>query len=217
MKQRILHAFILISLGSMLVGCGTKQNNSSSSNNQENIGTSANQTNNLTQNTETPQTTEDFEEKTTAEGTKKTEVDKSIRMYLYNAKSDKIVYFDKTIKVTDGALVTAIIETFKEDTSNEYSTLPKDVAVKSAKLDKSKDLLTVNFGSKFVNTMNLGSGIETQTIKSIVNTLGYNFGISNVYITVDGKSYSSGHIIMKEGEAFKVSYENCTIRDFANK
>ena len=51
MKQRILHAFILISLGSMLVGCGTKQNNSSSSNNQENIGTSANQTNNLTQNT----------------------------------------------------------------------------------------------------------------------------------------------------------------------
>ena len=57
--------------------------------------------------------------------------------------------------------------------------------------------------------MNLGSTGELMLLKSLVNSLGYNFGVSKVYITINGESYSSGHILKGEKEAFSVDYDNC--------
>lgn len=136
--------------------------------------------------------------------------EKEVRIFYYNIESDKIIYTNKKVEVKDGALANAILNTYKGSLDNScLSGLPDNVTIKSAKLDKDKDLLTVNFGDTFVNTLGYGAGIESSILQSVVNSLGYNFGVSNVYITVNGKPYSSGHIVQKENEAFKVKYDGC--------
>jgi hypothetical protein len=56
--------------------------------------------------------------------------------------------------------------------------------------------------------MNAGSGYESLILQSIVNTLGGYYGVDKVYITIENKPYSSGHIEMKKGEVFKVDTKN---------
>lgn len=212
MKKKIISTIILVTLGIALIGCSNKDDKKNENDNSQspatNTVTSDLKDENSTSKDNSSDAPEGFEENVNSEGDRKTVSNKDVRFYFYNAVTDKIEYFNKNIPVTDGALVTAIVDTYKGNSTDEYSYLPKEALIKSAKLDKSKDLLTVNFGSVFLNPSNMGSGVESDTIKSFVNTLGYAFGVSNVYITVDGKPYSSGHIIMEEGVPFKVSYDN---------
>jgi hypothetical protein len=56
--------------------------------------------------------------------------------------------------------------------------------------------------------MNAGAGYESMILQSIVNTLGGYYGVDQVYLTVEGEPYSSGHIAMKKGEFFKVNLNN---------
>lgn len=56
--------------------------------------------------------------------------------------------------------------------------------------------------------LNLGSGAETNTLKAICNTFGDYFNVSNVIINLDDKPYTSGHILMKDGDSFKVDTNN---------
>lgn len=210
MRKQIISVLILMSLTSICIGCGSS-NSSTSSNNNDSTSDSVQKVKDSTDTAgELSKNSKQFEQTAKSDGENITKVDKLVRLYLYNGESDKIIYFDETVSVTDGALVSALIDSFKIERTSEFSPLSKDIAVKSAKLEKEKDLLTVNFGDKFVNTMGFGSGPESSVLTSIVDTLGYNFGVSKIYITVDGKPYTSGHIIKKEGEAFTVEYKDTT-------
>ncbi len=63
----------------------------------------------------------------------------------------------------------------------------------------------VDFSKELVTEMNAGSGYEGKILQSIVNTIGDYYDVSEVYLTLDNKPYSSGHIEMKKGEFFKVT------------
>ena len=201
MKNKFLLIVVSMFLSIFLISC-----------NNADISGSKTDTNTTTDNKEVLpiDNTKQFEETTTSEGTNKTKTEKTIKIYLYDGVEDKIFFKNETVEVTDGALVTAIIDSLKKDRGENFCILPSDLGVKSAKLDTANDKISVNFGSKFVNNMNLGSSAESNVLKAIVNSIGYNFGVSNVYITVDGAEYSSGHILMEPKEAFKVDYENTT-------
>ncbi|MPM51125.1 hypothetical protein SDC9_97872 [bioreactor metagenome] len=56
--------------------------------------------------------------------------------------------------------------------------------------------------------MNAGSGFEAMILQCLTNTLGDYYQVEEVYITIDGGPYESGHIIIEEGEAYKVDYTN---------
>lgn len=193
-KSLILICSILSTI--LLIGCGSKDDTSTN--------VSVNKSENTSEKSDTVNT---FEENKTSSGSTEVKTNKSVRLFYYDGVNDKILYEDTDIKVTDGALVTAIINSLKNDKGENYCKLDSNISVKSAVLDKEKDLLTVNFGSKFVNNMNLGSGAESGVLQSIVNSLGYNFDVSKIYILIDGEEYSSGHILLEEGEAFTVNYE----------
>lgn len=133
---------------------------------------------------------------------------KSARLYFYDVVEDKIVYYDDTIEVTDKALTTALVNALKNPTKAGVTpAIAKNINIKSAKLDKANNLFTVNFTDNFVKEMNLGSGPESMTLLAIVNTIGYNFDVDNVIITLAGKPYGSGHIAKLDGESFKVNYD----------
>lgn len=134
---------------------------------------------------------------------------KSVRLYFYDVIADNIVYYDDVVEVTDKAVTNALINALKYPSNQSVTpSIPKSIDVTSAKLDAENNTFIVDFPSNLVSEMNLGSGPESSTLKSIVNTLGYNFNVDNVIITLGGKPYESGHIALSEGESFKVSLDN---------
>ena len=100
-------------------------------------------------------------------------------------------------------------ELTKSPKSGINAPLPNGVTVKSIKPINDKGQITIDLPQSFVKNMNAGSGVETNILQCIVNTIGYNFKVNSVIITLDGKPYESGHISMKAGETFKVDYSNC--------
>lgn len=198
MKRKAISLLLLLSMSISLLGCGnkdTKDNKTSSNIDPFAIETS-------TKDSEIDNTNSSIEDSN--DPNTKTQ---SVRLYTYNCIDDKMTYHDENLKVTDGALVKAIVNALKIEKDSDTLTLPPNVTVNSAKLEN--DTLSVDFGDNFINTMNLGSTSELMLLKSLVNSLGYNFGVSKVYITINGENYSSGHIYKAEKETFSVNYDNC--------
>ncbi|NLK75166.1 MAG: GerMN domain-containing protein [Clostridiales bacterium] len=70
------------------------------------------------------------------------------------------------------------------------------------------NIVYIDFSEEFISEMNAGSGYEALILQSITNTLGNYYGVEEVYITVEGKPYESGHEVKEEGETFKVNMDN---------
>ncbi len=69
-------------------------------------------------------------------------------------------------------------------------------------------IVQVDLSKEFIQDMNAGAGYETLILQGITNTLGAYYQAEEVLLTVDGKPYESGHILMSEGETFRVSLDN---------
>lgn len=135
----------------------------------------------------------------------------SANIYYYDVVNDKIVYLSKTIEIKNKEVATALINELKKSPTQDISpAIDSDITLKSATLDSSSNTIKLDFSSNFVIEQNLGSGPESSTLKAICNTFGNYFNVSKVIITLDGKPYSSGHIIKGEGEAFDVDLNNST-------
>lgn len=223
MKKGFIFTLLLCSLTVSVMGCDLFPNNNDSKNNSTSTATTSatSTTDDALPTIENASSTANDDDKdalskedstttisNSANSNDNAMANRNVRLFFYDADSGQTKYTDKTISINDGALVSAIINSLKKQNDNSYGNLDSNIDVRSAKLDKDKDLLTVNFGENFVNTMNLGSGSEASILQAVVNSLGYNYGVSKVYITVDGKPYSSGHIIKEANEPFEVNYEN---------
>ncbi|WP_163194694.1 GerMN domain-containing protein [Clostridium thermarum] len=131
-----------------------------------------------------------------------------INFYYPNNVSDKLSVIQQEVTFNTNDITKIVLEKqFKNPPSNELIRLmaPK-VKINSLYLNND-GMVYVDFTDNFVTEMNLGSGYEGMVLQGIANTLGKYYGIKKVYITLDGKPYSSGHIIMEKGEAFNVELE----------
>ena len=133
-------------------------------------------------------------------------ISKTLRLYFHDPMSDKKIYLSKNVNITDNAIVTAIINEFKNPPNSSYVAINPNAGVSSAKVNKEANLLTVDFNNSIL-TKTFGSGIEGYFLQGVVNTLGYNLGVSNVRITINGKGYSSGHIDLGSSDYFSVNYK----------
>lgn len=158
---------------------------------------------NTTNKVEKPQTPTKVEKEETP--TKPKTVSKTLRLYFHDTMSDKKIYLSKNVNITDNAIVTAIINEFKNPPNSSYVAINPNAGVSSAKVNKEASLLTVDFNNSIL-TKTFGSGIEGYFIQGLVNTLGYNLGVSNVRITINGKGYSSGHMDLGSSDSFNVDY-----------
>lgn len=97
---------------------------------------------------------------------------------------------------------------FKEAPNKNLGELiSANTTIKSLYLNND-NMVYVDFSKEFTQEMNAGSGYESQILECITNTLGDYYMVNKVYITVEGNPYSSGHILMKKGEAFVVDHKN---------
>lgn len=200
MKKKVLATILSLSLPFLLIAC-------TDSNKEENL---SNKPTIEEETTTTPTTNDEKNNEDVDNANNKDEAkEEDVNLYYYDVITDKIVYINKTITIKGKAVGTALVNALKESPNSDISpSIANEITLKSAKLDKENDTISLDFSANFISAQNLGSGAESKTLTAICNTFGDYYDINNVIITLEGKPYSSGHILMSEGEAFKVNLEN---------
>ncbi|HAQ41446.1 MAG TPA: hypothetical protein DCM73_11870 [Clostridiales bacterium] len=99
-----------------------------------------------------------------------------------------------------------IEKTVKDLSVNEV--LSKNAQINKLYFNEEENSVHVDLSKEFATEMNVGAGFESLILQSVTNTLGSYYGVQNVYLTIDGGPYESGHVILEENEPLKVDYSN---------
>ncbi|WP_238905368.1 GerMN domain-containing protein [Clostridium sp. YIM B02506] len=139
---------------------------------------------------------------------KDTPLVQNVRIYYPSGDEMKLYYVEKQLSFKTNDITRLTLEKlFKEvPKDNVGSLLGPNVNIKSLYLNNG--VVYVDFSENLVKEMNAGSSYELNILQGITNTLGAYYGVDKVYITIEDKPYSSGHILMKNGETFSVSLGN---------
>lgn len=197
MKKKLIIILLSLSIPFSMISC---------KNNTNNVTNEGNNNSTISDNSTTSQAEEKEEEKHEDLDENK---EKNAKIYYYDVVSDKIVYINSIIEVDEDQSVNALINELKKSPNTDIEpALSSDITLNSYTIDNENSIITLDFSSNFVSSQNLGAGAESSTLAAICNTFGSYFNVENVIITLDGQPYSSGHILMTEGETFKVDLNN---------
>jgi len=186
MKKKLIAILLSLSIPFSLISCNTNKNSNST------ISDNSTSSKEVIENNEVNKDTDQSKEE-------------NVKVYYYDGVSDKVVYINTTIEVESDKIADSLIDELKKSPNSDIlPALSSEVTLNSCTVDNENSLVTLDFSSNFVEAQNLGAGAESSTLTAICNTFGSYFNVENVIINLDGKPYSSGHIIMSEGEAFKV-------------
>lgn len=133
-----------------------------------------------------------------------------VKFYFPQFDKDRIVYVEREISLkTNQDMKWQFQKELKTipDKGGLGKTLTKNTQIRSISLDDKKDTVTVDLSGDFIKEMNAGTTLEGMLVDSISSTFGSYYLKSKCIILIDGKPYESGHILMKEGEAFDVKTE----------
>ena len=133
----------------------------------------------------------------------------NIELY-YPSNSDiKTVYTTSTIDFYTNQSIEKLLEDLMKNppSSDLMPVIPSSAVINSIKLDRTNWSVRVDFSIELLTDMNAGTSLETEILKSIVNTLGRFYDVENVYISVDGKPYESGHYGLVDDEFFRVDVD----------
>jgi len=150
----------------------------------------------------------------TSEGTEVTSVlsqvenvplTQAIDFYYPDKNLEKLIKVTKSLTFNTNDITRKKIEAaYKETPDNAGRVLTAGAEIKSLYYNTTDNMVHVDFNQAFASEMNAGSSYEGMILQGITNTLGNYYGVDKVYITVEGKPYSSGHYEMKKGEPFIV-------------
>ena len=71
--------------------------------------------------------------------------------------------------------------------------------------DEEESSVHIDLSEDFIKEMNAGAGFEALILQGLTNTLGNYYGVSKVYLTIDGGPYESGHTYIPVGEPLTVN------------
>lgn len=203
MKKKLLAILLSLSIPFSLISCKSTANSViNEENNNSTISDNSTNSQNEIQDNETNESTNQNKEEN-----KDTEQNKEedVKIFYYDAVYDKVVYIISTIEFESDKIADALINELKKSPNSDISpALSSEITLNSCTVDNENSLVTLDFSSNFVESQNLGAGAESNTLTAICDTFGSYYNVENVIITLDGNPYSSGHIIMTDGESFKV-------------
>jgi hypothetical protein len=128
----------------------------------------------------------------------------TVKFYYPNAADDVNYSIERKLSFNTNDITKEVFRKyFKEPVNNSGKLISENTRINYLYLN-ADGMVYVDFSKEFVTEMNAGSGYEGMILQCVTNTLGDYYGAGKVYITLEGKPYSSGHFQMKEGEAFTV-------------
>lgn len=229
MKRYLITTLLLGTMVLTLSGCGSKNNTEVNKENDIEISISDtsgkteaennsdevenieiekdNEQNKETSSNDTPKNDEESDD---SKNNEENVSSKDGKILYYENFTGESYYLTKELSPNNKAKVFEIVECLKELPPTDYledvryqefTPLPSNVEVNNVEVRD--DLVIIDFNRNFVE--GLGSAAEKSVIESLVNTIGYNLNKSKVVITFNGENYSSGHMIMDDGEYFEVS------------
>lgn len=89
-----------------------------------------------------------------------------------------------------------------------YEILSKNTKINELYFNEEENSVHVDLSHEFTTEMNAGAGFESLILQSVANTLGTYYGVQNIFLTIDGGPYESGHILLNEGDPLTVDYSN---------
>lgn len=93
-----------------------------------------------------------------------------------------------------------------------YEILSPNTIINELYFDEEENSVHIDLSDDFISEMNAGASFENLILQSLTNTLGNYYGVQEVYLTIDGGPYESGHIRIEEGEPLLVDYDNVNPR-----
>jgi len=132
--------------------------------------------------------------------------DFTIRSYNFFVTDTDILsnFVDKTVTLKTGEEINDFIASeFLDGGLISANTTLNEMWIKPG-----SKVANIDFSEEFVSEMNAGTTKESGVLMSVANTIGNYFQVQKVIITLDGEPYSSGHILMEEGDAFDTTYQN---------
>jgi hypothetical protein len=141
---------------------------------------------------------------------KKALVTQTLKIYYPDIKKNSSIYVEHTINLKTNEDIKGYIEKYfrEKPSSNSLSLFGQKAKINMLAFERVKNLVKVDFSKEFADEMNSGASKETLVLKAVTNTLGNYFNVDKVYITIDGKPYSSKNIHKKVDEPFYVDYKN---------
>lgn len=121
----------------------------------------------------------------------------------------EVVYVDDKINFYTNQSIEKLLEDMLKNHPSDglIPVIPKSSTINWIKLDRSSWTLSVDFSKELLTEMRVGSSMETVILHSIVNTLGRFYDVENVYISVEGMPYETGHFALNEDEFFSVDID----------
>jgi hypothetical protein len=132
-----------------------------------------------------------------------------VKFYYPNIDNDKLYYIEKDSAFNTNDITKMYFESELKKSPNENlgKLLGNSVTINSLYLNDD-GMVYLDLSENFIKEMNAGSGFEVMILQSITNTIGNYYGVDKVYITLNEKPYSSGHILKEKGEYFSVNTSN---------
>lgn len=151
----------------------------------------------------------EYEVKTMLKDIKKAGLEQSIELFYPLEDNDSSAYIQDTLVFnTNGSVEKLIEDKLKNPVNDQLSNvLPNNVSINSINIDRTEWILKVDLSDNFLSELNAGSAYEYEVLRSLINTLGKFFDTEEVYISIAGRPYESGHLQLVEGEVFKVDLE----------
>ena len=135
-----------------------------------------------------------------------------IKFYYPNLDKDKYYFVEANVEFKTNDITRQVLEnTYKANYTDGMknlgigNVLTQNSKINSLFLDKYMTV-HIDLNKAFKTEMNAGSYYETMLLNSVVDTFGAYYGADKVIITIDGKNYSSGHIVLQNGEYLKTDF-----------
>ncbi|MCK8816951.1 GerMN domain-containing protein [Natroniella sulfidigena] len=154
--------------------------------------------------------TDDFSVKTILEEIKEdTSITYPIKFFYPDFINEKIKYVTREVEFSTNDDLTEIFAEHLRQAPDENLTqlISDDTEINQIELDREEEIVKVDFSQELVTEMNVGHLLETKIIQSIVNIFGGHYNVDKVYLSLEGRPYESGHMMLSEDEYFTVDYE----------
>lgn len=134
----------------------------------------------------------------------------SIRFYYPDVTNGINVYLEHQISLRTNDSVKTYFERYFKSVQNKGSQplLGEKTKINLISYDEARNMVHIDFSKNFIKEMNLASPVERMILTCITDTLGNYYNTNKVYITLEGKPYSSKHFFINNNKPFYVDYKN---------